>query len=82
MDGGEIAGRRHRSLCRMDYYELCWHLCGAQADMAHLPAEDIDWELRVVSYSTNSFSICSNVLPLVSGSFQKMNSKPAPQIAA
>lgn len=41
---------RELNLERRAYYELCWHLGGAQGDVAHLHAEDIDWELRVVSY--------------------------------
>ncbi len=28
----------------------CWHLGGAQSDVARLHAEDIDWESRVVSF--------------------------------
>ena len=32
------------------YYELCWHLGGAQTDIANLKARDINWEQRVVSF--------------------------------
>lgn len=35
---------------RRDFYELCWWLGGSQGDIAHLRAEDVDWENRVVSY--------------------------------
>jgi integrase len=28
----------------------CWHLGGAQSDMAHLKGEDIDWSTKVVSF--------------------------------
>jgi integrase len=35
---------------RRAFYELCWHLGGAQSDVAGLMAEDIDWEARVVSF--------------------------------
>ena len=33
---------------RRAFYELCWHLGGAQSDIAELNAEDIDWEDHVV----------------------------------
>ena len=36
---------------RRAFYELCWHLGGAQSDVAHLSAEDIDWQAKVVSFS-------------------------------
>ncbi len=32
------------------FYELLWHLGGAQSDIATLSAEDIDWEDRTISY--------------------------------
>lgn len=35
---------------RSAYYECCWHLGGAQSDIANLNAEDIDWQNRVVSF--------------------------------
>src|SRR5271156_6419122 len=28
----------------------CWHLGGSQSDVAHLKAEDIDWQNQVVSF--------------------------------
>lgn len=33
------------------FYQLLWHLGGAQTDIATLCAEDIDWPNRTVSYS-------------------------------
>ncbi|MGA2174667.1 MAG: hypothetical protein ABSH38_06760 [Verrucomicrobiota bacterium] len=30
---------------RRAFYEFCWHLGGAQSDVASLTAEDIDWQL-------------------------------------
>ena len=36
---------------RRAFYELCWHLGGAQSDVANLSAEDIDWQAKVVSFS-------------------------------
>lgn len=35
---------------RRAFYECCWHLGGAQSDVADLAAEDIDWQNRVVSF--------------------------------
>jgi integrase len=45
---------------RRAFYECCWHLGGAQSDVAHLTAEDIDWTQKVVSFhrkKTGSASI-------------------------
>jgi integrase len=35
---------------RRTFYDLCWHLGGAQSDVATLNAEDIDWETKVISF--------------------------------
>lgn len=35
---------------RRDYYELLWHLAGAQSDVAYLHAEDVDWNDRTIGY--------------------------------
>ena len=35
---------------RRAYYECCWHLGGAQSDVANLTAEDIDWQTKIVSF--------------------------------
>ena len=35
---------------RRTFYEFCWHLGGAQSDLASLTAEDIDWRNKVVSF--------------------------------
>lgn len=44
---------------RRGYYECCWHLGGAQTDVADLNAEDIDWEHRIVSFRRRkTSSIC------------------------
>jgi integrase len=32
------------------YFECCWHLGGAQSDIASLTAENIDWQNRIVSF--------------------------------
>jgi integrase len=32
------------------FYWCCWHLGGAQSDVARLKAEDIDWQAKVVSF--------------------------------
>ena len=34
---------REKNQERRDFYELCWHLGGSQADIANLQTEDIDW---------------------------------------
>jgi integrase len=33
------------------YYQLLWHLGGSQSDVAALRAEDIDWEMKVISFN-------------------------------
>jgi hypothetical protein len=43
--------KRENNAERKAYYEICWHLGGAQSDMAHLKAEDIDWQKRTISYN-------------------------------
>ncbi len=35
---------------RRAYYECCWHLGGAQSDIANITAEDIDWRNGIVSF--------------------------------
>lgn len=35
---------------RRNFYELIWHLGAAQSDIAHLKADDIDWEQRIISF--------------------------------
>lgn len=35
---------------RRAFYECCWHLGGAQSDVARLRAEDIDWGASVLSF--------------------------------
>lgn len=42
---------REKNPERKAYYEVCWHLGGAQTDMANLKAEDIDWQSRTISYN-------------------------------
>lgn len=44
-----IVEREHNPEIRA-YYQLLWHLGGAQTDIAELTAEDIDWKDRTVSY--------------------------------
>lgn len=41
---------REGNLERRAFYELCWHLGGAQSDIAGLQAEDIDWAAKSISY--------------------------------
>ena len=42
---------RERNPERRNFYELCWHLGGSQADIANLKAEDIDWPNRTIAYA-------------------------------
>jgi integrase len=53
-----ITLEEHRSIVereknpeRRNFYELCWHLGGSQSDIAHLKADDIDWENQTIAYS-------------------------------
>lgn len=44
------------------YYELLWHLGGAQTDIATLTAEDVDWNDRTIAYrrhKTGTMSLIS-----------------------
>ncbi len=36
---------------RKTLYQLCWHLGGAQGDIASLKAEDVDWQNSTISYT-------------------------------
>lgn len=38
------------NLERRAFYGFCWHLGGAQSDVASLTAEDIDWKSKVVGF--------------------------------
>ena len=44
---------------RRAFYEMCWHLGGAQTDIANLTAEDIDWTSKVVSFSRHKTGTAS-----------------------
>ena len=35
---------------RKAFYQACWHIGGAQSDMAALTAENIDWTTRTLNY--------------------------------
>jgi integrase len=41
---------RELNLATRAFYELLWHLGGAQSDIADLTAEDIDWKDQTISY--------------------------------
>ena len=43
-----VAGEKNAE--RRAFYELCWHLGGAQSDVASLTAEDIDWPVKTISF--------------------------------
>jgi len=42
---------REKNPERRSFYELCWLLGGSQSDIAHLKAEDIDWNLQTIAYT-------------------------------
>jgi integrase len=35
---------------RKAFYQLAWHLGASQSDLAHLQAEDMDWETRIICF--------------------------------
>jgi integrase len=41
---------REKNPERRAFYECCWHIGGAQSDIANLTAENIDWENRSISF--------------------------------
>ncbi len=45
----DLVAREHNPE-RRAFYELCWHLGGAQGDVARLKASDVDWNEKVVSF--------------------------------
>jgi integrase len=56
-----IIAREHNPATRA-YFELLWHLGGAQTDVANLKAEDIDWKDRTIAYrrhKTGTMSLLS-----------------------
>lgn len=36
---------------RNAFYQLAWHLGASQSDLAHLQAENIDWQYRVIAFA-------------------------------
>jgi len=52
-----IAGEANAE--RRAFYIMCWHLGGAQSDVAKLTAEDIDWRDKVVSFHRNKTGVVS-----------------------
>jgi integrase len=45
----KIIAREHNPATRA-YFQLLWHLGGAQTDIATLTAEDVDWQERTIAY--------------------------------
>ena len=41
---------REKNPERRAFYEVCWHVGGAQSDIANLTAENIDWDNRTISF--------------------------------
>lgn len=50
-DEHERIVERERNPEKRAYYEMCWHLGGAQGDVASLTAGDVDWGDRVISFT-------------------------------
>lgn len=57
-DKRAITSEEHQTLIALEnnqerkaFYELCWHLGGSQSDIVNLQADNIDWEIKVVSFS-------------------------------
>jgi DNA-binding CsgD family transcriptional regulator/integrase len=61
LDEHERIIERETNTERKAYYELCWHLGGAQTDMANIRAEDIDWQKRTISYNRKKTGQLSTV---------------------
>ena len=41
---------RENNAERKAFYQLVWHLGASQSDLAHLQAEDVDWQTRIISF--------------------------------
>jgi hypothetical protein len=41
---------REKNPERRAFYQLAWHLGASQSDLAHLQAEAVDWQTRVICY--------------------------------
>ncbi len=54
----KIIGRELNPATRA-FYDLLWHLGGAQTDIATLTAEDIDWQDRTISYRRHKTGMMS-----------------------
>src|SRR5260370_19925813 len=39
---------REKNPERKAFYQLAWHLGASQSDLAHLQAEDVDWQARII----------------------------------
>jgi integrase len=63
-----ITGAEHRKIVEHEpdpakraYYELLWHLGGAQSDIAKLTAEDVDWQQKTIGYERCKTGVMSLV---------------------
>ena len=41
---------REKNPERKAFYQLVWHLGASQSDLAHLQAEDVDWQTRIICF--------------------------------
>ncbi|HXR48991.1 MAG TPA: tyrosine-type recombinase/integrase [Candidatus Limnocylindrales bacterium] len=46
----ELILSRERNPEMRAFLRCCWHIGGSQSDVAHLKAEDVDWQAQVVSF--------------------------------
>jgi integrase len=46
--GCVIAREQNRE--RKAFYQLAWHVGASQSDLAHLQAEDVDWQARIICF--------------------------------
>jgi integrase len=41
---------REKNPERKAFYQMAWHLGASQSDLAHLQAEDVDWQTRIICF--------------------------------
>jgi integrase len=41
---------REKNPERKAFYKMAWHLGASQSDLAHLQAEDVDWQARIICF--------------------------------
>jgi hypothetical protein len=81
-----VMAEEHRKIIEIEwnaerkaFYELLWHLGGAQSDIACLNAEAVDWEQRTVVYSRHKNTALS-FFPFWSGIGKNSRNSPESRI--